>query len=94
MSKSKYRYKNGQAVRVRENLELHKNYFMKSGPNPDYACVRINSAFRGQGRYMGQTVHISHKANGLYKIIEDGKEYYFSDEMLEPIKPFFCKSLL
>lgn len=95
MSKSKYKYANGQAVRVKDNIEPWTNYFMKSGPKPDIAYASSGGKYnRSPCTFCGEIVHISHKANGCYKIMEDDKENYYTDEMLEPIKPFFCKSLL
>lgn len=95
MSKSKYRYKNGQAVRVREDLEFDKQYFMKSGSDPDKAYAVLSRFGRNrQYDFRGQIVHISHKANGRYKIVEDSKIYWYTDTMLEPLKPYVCRSLL
>ena len=90
MSKSKYKYRNGQAVKVKQNLEGGRIYQMQSGPRyvTAYATYSIRTSFAGK------IVHISHKANGKYKIIEDGRRDYFVDEMFEPVTPLTCKSLL
>ena len=90
MSKSKYKYRNGQAVKVKQRLEGGHVYQMQSGPGyaSAYATYSIRTSFAGK------IVHISHKANGKYKIIEDGRRDYFVDEMFEPEGRIVCKSLL
>ena len=90
MSKSKYKYRNGQAVKVKQRLEGGHIYQMQSGPGyaSAYATYSIRTSFAGR------IVHISHKANGKYKIIEDGRRDYFVDEMFEPESRIVCKSLL
>lgn len=90
MSKSKYKYRNGQAVKVKQYLEGGHVYQMQSGPG--YASTYATYSIRTN--WAGKIVHISHKANGKYKIIEDGKCNYFVDEMFEPLTPLTCKSLL
>lgn len=94
MSKSKYKYKNGEAIRVREDLQSGVVYYMRSGPEPDANGIETSWSGRGQVGYRGQIVHISHKANGRYKILEDGKTYYYTDEMFDRPKNLICKSLL
>ena len=95
MSKSKYKYANEQAVRVRRDLEQWTTYYMHSGPRPDNAHAGSggNCSNHPYAR-RGEIVHISHKANGLYKIVEDGKSVFYADDMFEPLKPFICRSLL
>lgn len=94
MSKSKYKYKNGEAIRVREDLQSGVVYYMRSGPEPDTNGVETSWSGLGQVGHRGQIVHISHKANGRYKILEDGKRYYYTDEMFDRPKNLICKSLL
>lgn len=59
-----------------------------------YQWCETSWSGRGQVGYRGQIVHISHKANGRYKILEDGKTYYYTDEMFDRPKNLICKSLL
>lgn len=92
MSKSLYRYKNGQEVRVIPNIECGKVYYMRSGSTPGGAGIRAGD--RVYQSWAGKIVHISHKANGRYKIMEDWKDNYFVDDMFEPVTPFACRNLL
>ena len=94
MSRSKYKYKNGEAVRVRGDLQRGCFYYMRSGAEPGTAGVEVSQVSWGQTKYCGQVVHISHKVNGRYKILEDSKSYYYTDDMFECPKNLVCKSLL
>ena len=51
MSKSKYKYKNGESVRVREDLQSGTVYYMRSGPEPDANGIETSWSGRGQVGY-------------------------------------------
>ena len=40
-----YKYKVGQKVRVRPDLERHVKYYMRSGPRVDYVFITIGWSF-------------------------------------------------
>lgn len=91
-----FRYKPGDKVRVINNFEAPKKYYMRSGPQKD-------QAYQGTGyvvvndrrRLQGEIVTISRISNDRYKIEEDYEGWCWTDEMfVDSMKPFCCRSLL
>jgi hypothetical protein len=91
-----YRYKNGQAVRVRSDLtDNYKEYFMRSGPR---ANIQWEPATIDMCNLRGQIVHIKelNELIGDYTVEEDKDGWEWTDEMFELIEEdeCFCESLL
>lgn len=82
-----YKYKVGDRVRVRYDLDVQKRYKMVSGSNPGYDP----GISAGMLEYIGKTAIVS-KCNVVYSL--EGYRWVWSDEMLEPVKQLCCKSLL
>lgn len=74
-----FRYKVGQAVRVRSDLQDGgKEYFMRSGPlaNKTTECATWDMC-----EFAGKIVHISAHTGLTYKVKEDPYGWSWSDEM-------------
>lgn len=91
MASRYYRYKNGEEVIVRNDLERGVPYYMRSGYRADeqYASITWNQAQR-----LGTTVHIEGKRNGCYYIREDYGSNSWTDDMFESPNECICNSLL
>ena len=75
-----YKYKSGDAVRVRADLKYNTDYYMRSGPNKDTALIAVGNMVD----LAGKIVHISeYTANGEYRVEEDGESWRWTDEMFE-----------
>lgn len=93
-----YKYKVGQAVRVRPDLVSSQGdgpityYKMLSGPNSGYKWFALDKMLP----FAGKIVHISEiTRNGNYKVKEIGS-CVWSDEMFadEPLNECVCRNLL
>lgn len=75
-----YKYKPGDAVRVRSDLKYNTNYFMWSGPKPNTALIAVSNMVD----LAGKIVHISeYSASGEYRVEEDSERWRWTDEMFE-----------
>lgn len=85
-----FKYKDGQAVRVRPDLESYSAYRMLSGPHSG----RLVGSGPTLMSYRGKVVHVRHLSDGgwFYGVYEGPGA--LSDEMIVPVKPFVCQSLL
>lgn len=83
-----YKYKSGDKVRVRSDLHESGSYKMVSGRMPGYS-PRVNSSMCC---YAGKIATVSHCY--ITYVLEGFGGWSWSDEMLEPVKPLCCKSLL
>lgn len=91
MASRYYRYKNGEEVIVRADLDWSTRYYMRSGYRTDeqYTMLSYN-----QFQRLGKPVHIKAKRNGRYFIEEDYGNYAWTDDMFEAPNECFCSSLL
>lgn len=91
MASRYYRYKNGEEVIVRADLDRDTRYYMRSGYRADeqYTMLSYN-----QSQRLGKPVHIKTKRDGRYFIEEDYGGYAWTDDMFEDPKECFCESLL
>mgnify|MGYP004513683947 CR=1 FL=1 len=87
-----YRYKVGDAVKVRCGLEYGACYYMHSGPNRDEAHNTITPEMK---KYEGKIVHIKYTGYGQYQVKEVTGRFW-TDEMFEDTEESecFCESLL
>lgn len=89
-----YKYKIGQAVRVKKDLDTAgwREYWMRSGPGEGRAFA---FTFLSMNKFKGKVVHISeYTSSSRYRIKEDS-ECIWTDDMFEgPSQPFICKNLL
>lgn len=83
-----YKYKVGDRVRVRYDLDVQKRYKMVSGPNPGFDPGISADMLE----YIGKTAIVS-KCDTVYDL-EGCRGFVWSDEMIEPVKQLCCKSLL
>lgn len=87
-----YKYKIGQAVKVRPDLNESKLYAMTSGPTPGEDIFPAVSSTL----LCGEIVHIKRYERfagiNAYAICEDG--FLWTDEMFVPVSSFRCKTLL
>lgn len=83
-----YKYKVGQKVRIRRDLDCQESYKMVSGPKPGYD-PRVSF---DMCKYAGKITTILN-CNITYEV-EGCDDWVWSDEMLEPVNQFCCKSLL
>lgn len=84
-----YKYKVGQRVRIRADLNTKQSYRMKSGPDYKYGS---NSTNDDMMRFRGKFVHIKETDGGQYLLKE--VSWHWTDEMFEPESRIVCKSLL
>lgn len=91
MASRYYRYKNGEEVMIRADLERNVRYYMRSGT---WADERYSALTWHQFRMLGQNVHIEGKRNGRYYIREDYGSDYWTDDMFEAPNECVCTSLL
>lgn len=83
-----YKYKVGDKVRIRRDLGCKESYKMVSGPKPGYdPGISFNMC-----KYAGKITTILNR-NITYEV-EGCDNWTWSDEMLEPVNQFCCKSLL
>lgn len=88
-----FRYKVGEAVKVREDLECHTGYYyMRSGP---LANVTHNCMTSEMKQLKGQIVHIAAISFAQYQIVET-HDCFWTDEMFTSVKntECYCESLL
>lgn len=74
-----FKYKVGQAVRVRFDLQDGgKEYFMRSGPaaNKEIECATWDMC-----GFAGKIVHISAHTGSVYRVKEDPENWRWSDDM-------------
>ena len=84
----KCKYKPGDKVRVRQDLHKFGSYKMVSGTMP--GCnLRVSNSMCS---YAGKIATVSDC--GIAYVLEGFGGWAWSDEMLEPVKPLCCKSLL
>lgn len=75
-----YKYKPGDAVRVRADLKYNTDYYMRSGPNKDAALIAVSNMVN----LAGKIVHITdYSASGQYRVEEDSERWRWTDEMFE-----------
>ena len=74
-----YKYKIGDAVLVRSDLESGEEYRMRSGPEPE----GVNTFVFEMDPYIGQVVQISGYHGYQYEIQEDNGNKLWTDEMFE-----------
>lgn len=91
MASRYYRYKNGEEVIVRADLDQNTRYYMRSGYRADeqYTMLSYN-----QSQRLGKPVHIKNKRGGRYFIEEDYGGYAWTDDMFESPNECCCSSLL
>ena len=83
-----YKYKVGQKVRIRRDLGCQESYKMVSGTMP--GCnLRVSNSMCS---YAGKIATVSDCC--ITYVLEGFGGWSWSDEMLEPAKPLYCKSLL
>lgn len=87
-----YRYKVGDAVKVRDDLECGGGYYMRSGPGID---TTNNSVVPEMKIFKGKVVHIRDSSAGQYKI-EEMSICYWTDDMFAGLETneCYCSSLL
>ena len=85
-----YKYKPGDRVRVKQNLEQLKMYSMRSGPRPDIAAGFVSD----MKKFCGKIVTIGGYRNDRYQLKEDTMNRLWSDDMFEDSKRLTCHSLL
>lgn len=85
-----YRYKPGDRVYVKQNLELGLHYSMRSGPRPDIEAGFVSS----MKKFCGEIVTIGGYRNDRYQLKEDTMNWLWSDDMFENSKRLTCHSLL
>lgn len=87
-----YRYKIGEAVKVRDDLMYGAFYNMMSGPRP---TGNNNIATPNMAECHGQIVHIKGYSNSQYLVEETG-EFRWTDDMFEKLEDneCYCESLL
>ena len=86
-----YKYKVGQAVRIRPDLKPLHYYYMNSGPGKGQGTNTVSPMLK----YAGMIVRISTTSmTGVYLIREDNGKFYWTDEMFKDINPFVCRQLL
>lgn len=85
----KYRYKPGDRVRVKQNLEL-ENYSMRSGPHPGVEAGFISD----MKKFCGKIVTIGGYRRDRYQLKEDVMNWLWTDDMFENSKQLTCHSLL
>lgn len=75
-----YKYKPGDAVRVRFDLKYNTDYYMRSGPKANTALIAVSNMVD----LAGKIVHISeYSASGEYRVEEDSERWRWTDEMFE-----------
>lgn len=75
-----YKYKPGDAVRVRFDLKYNTDYYMRSGPKANTALIAVINMVD----LAGKIVHISeYSARGEYLLEEDSERWRWTDEMFE-----------
>lgn len=72
------KYKKGDKVRVKSTLKENTHYFMENKESPD---ITVNEMVA----LAGTIVTIIKASNTGYYIEEDYEQYYWTDEMFEPI---------
>ena len=94
-----YRYKLGQAVRLKKDLDIYgyQKYYMESGPrgrNSEDVILKYTYAYPEMKSLLGEVVHIKGYYNEAYMIRELGLTIV--DDMLESIEEdeCVCESLL
>lgn len=94
-----YRYKLGQAVRLKKDLDIYgyQKYYMESGPrgrNSEDVILKYTYAYPEMKSLLGEVVHIKGYYNEAYTIRELGLTIV--DDMLDPIEEneCVCESLL
>lgn len=87
-----YRYKVGDAVKVRRDLEYGVRYRMHSGPESN---KQYNTVIPEMKKFEGQTVHIEYIGWGQYQV-KEVCGCFWTDEMFESAEESecFCESLL
>lgn len=85
-----YRYKPGDRVRVKQNLEQLKPYGMRSGPRPDIEAGFVSS----MKKFCGKIVTIGGYRRDRYQLKEDTMNWLWTDDMFENPKQLTCHSLL
>lgn len=91
MASRYYRYKNGEEVIVRSDLDYNTRYYMRSGYRADEQYAMLSY---GQFRKLGKPVHIKDKRGGRYIIEEDYSDSAWTDDMFESPNECCCSSLL
>ena len=84
-----YRYKPGDRVRVKQNLEFEL-YSIRSGPRPDIEAGFIPD----MKKFCGKIVTIGGYRRDRYQLKEDIMNWLWSDDMFENPKQLTCHSLL
>lgn len=84
-----YRYKPGDRVRVKQNLEFEE-YSMRSGPSPDIRAGFIPD----MKKFCGKIVTIGGYRKDRYQLKEDIMNWLWTDDMFENSKQLICHSLL
>lgn len=75
-----YKYKPGDAVRVRSDLKYNTDYYMRSGPKANTALIAVDNMVN----LAGKIVHISeYSSGGQYRVKEDSERWRWTDEMFE-----------
>ena len=77
---AEYKYKPGEAVRVRHDLNIKYRYYMRSGRYPNQSNNYVNDKMCA---FAGQIVHINRNWGSQYEIQEDGHSFCWTDEMFE-----------
>lgn len=85
----KYRYKPGDRVRVKQNLEI-ESYSMRSGPHPDIGAGFVSD----MKKFCGKIVTIGGYRKNRYQLKEDVMNWLWTDDMFENSKQLTCHSLL
>ena len=84
-----YRYKPGDRVRVKQNLEI-ENYSMRSGPHPAVEAGFIPD----MKKFCGKIVTIGGYRRDRYQLKEDIMNWLWTDDMFENSKHLICLSFL
>ena len=76
-----YRYKPGQEVRVRHDLDYDGEYLMRSGPNKNGdALIAVDNMVD----FAGKIVRITrYSPYGDYRVKEDGERWRWTDDMFD-----------
>lgn len=72
------KYKVGDKVRVRDDLEVDVGYYMENGRQIAYVS--------DMNKFLGKIVTISLAHISYYEIVGDDEKWCFSDEMFEELR--------
>lgn len=88
------RYKVGDKVRLIDNFEQGRIYYMRGLSNRPGVSVTIKLSLEERMKLAGKIVTIGGYRNDRYQLKEDTMNWLWSDDMFENSKQLTCHSLL